>query len=888
MVDAAVGAIHPDRVGNTAAASAARELSLDLAAVFAGSQLRVSLPPTGEEDGSRTVYYGELVRATTVLTLPAVPTLLPAPGHAAGSDGRVASLPLAEAELGKLPSLLRVFLSGIQITLRGHHSTARQTVSELLYERHWRGTMHGNDFTLDNAADPAYSSGPSEIRSPLVGPGQEEGVFYDEAGGHWRLQWLTDVAAAYPRSKPRQGKYQLSAEARLRIAAAELAERAVTSSPQAPFCYSIADNRLFTHAADPHMLDVDLLQHYADGVFLPDETPQMRHEKIASRLSLLPLASIAPGSLGSAVQAPWSLSQGLAARLQRAKELEAAATAMDADITLASSATPSGSRGMDSGDIGASSQRPRRNSIPGQAADGSGANRVGNVASAIAEGVVIFLRRAQVTSDILPTVSVRMRTLSVPPIITHSDSKSETLPMRSLLLSVELENMGIQCPFIVQSLGIRIGESSQENTFGNGVDVLMPVAKPIGTGGEGGQGAADLFPVVLNPREQHNVLYSVTLDGLCEGDAHMLSELTNWVPRRPVNVSLLGRPTRELGAGQEAPLCTCESRWNGTLDLSVLQLEWRRRLFASSVVLHSAGRDPKQNQSQATRKVAGQKNMAASQLQASKRLPPRPSELPDTFQLPAPSHSDPGAMAAPVEPPSYLDQARERAREAVAGPKPSLPRRGATTYAFSWEREDRQRAAFDPHDVTTLSHTLLVNLELRTGHQRVDAPGAPTSSVPAQGNEELCLSLSQQNALCIRISLFNVSPQPTSLLVSWEGHSREEKPPSSGPFDGVEGTLTNLCFAYSQSSEQLLVQPECRCFPSGAAGSGPHGVRFSAFWTAVTDRHSTIHSSAARVVDLWVYAVAEGVYPVGHVCVKEERTGSSCILQDIGTVVVHK
>ena len=143
MVDAAVGAIHPDRVGNTAAASAARELSLDLAAVFAGSQLRVSLPPTGEEDGSRTVYYGELVRATTVLTLPAVPTLLPAPGHAAGSDGRVASLPLAEAELGKLPSLLRVFLSGIQITLRGHHSTARQTVSELLYERHWRGTMHG-------------------------------------------------------------------------------------------------------------------------------------------------------------------------------------------------------------------------------------------------------------------------------------------------------------------------------------------------------------------------------------------------------------------------------------------------------------------------------------------------------------------------------------------------------------------------------------------------------------------------------------------------------------------------------------------------------------------------------------------------------------------------
>ena len=154
------------------------------------------------------------------------------------------------------------------------------------------------------------------------------------------------------------------------------------------------------------MLDVDLLQHYADGVFLPDETPQMRHEKIASRLSLLPLASIAPGSLGSAVQAPWSLSQGLAARMQRAKELEAAATAMDADITLASSATPSGSRGMDSGDIGASSQRPRRNSIPGQAADGSGANRVGNVASAIAEGVVIFLRRAQVTSDILPTVSV--------------------------------------------------------------------------------------------------------------------------------------------------------------------------------------------------------------------------------------------------------------------------------------------------------------------------------------------------------------------------------------------------------------------------------------------------------------------------------------------------
>ena len=95
------------------------------------------------------------------------------------------------------------------------------------------------------------------------------------------------------------------------------------------------------------MLDVDLLQHYADGVFLPDETPQMRHEKIASRLSLLPLASIAPGFLGSAVQAPWSLSQGLAARMQRAKELEAAATAMDADITLASSATPSGSRGMD-------------------------------------------------------------------------------------------------------------------------------------------------------------------------------------------------------------------------------------------------------------------------------------------------------------------------------------------------------------------------------------------------------------------------------------------------------------------------------------------------------------------------------------------------------------
>ena len=143
------------------------------------------------------------------------------------------------------------------------------------------------------------------------------------------------MLTAYPRTKPGAAGVDISANAQLRLDTILLAQSVAADPPQFPAYYSATPSHPYIAAADPLMVDVDLLSTLTDGVCIPDETPLERHKRIADSMCLLPLSSLAPGTLTTDIVSPWHGASDLAARLKRAHEIESAAAASDADISLA-------------------------------------------------------------------------------------------------------------------------------------------------------------------------------------------------------------------------------------------------------------------------------------------------------------------------------------------------------------------------------------------------------------------------------------------------------------------------------------------------------------------------------------------------------------------------
>ena len=72
--------MHDDVVTPTLEFAEAREICIDIAALFAGSNFELALPPASLTSESHPcIFYDERVRVQLVMRLPSLPTLLPGP-----------------------------------------------------------------------------------------------------------------------------------------------------------------------------------------------------------------------------------------------------------------------------------------------------------------------------------------------------------------------------------------------------------------------------------------------------------------------------------------------------------------------------------------------------------------------------------------------------------------------------------------------------------------------------------------------------------------------------------------------------------------------------------------------------------------------------------------
>lgn len=591
--------VPADSFGPAAAAHTARALGADIGAAFANARLGIRLP---ESTGSpAAVCFDELFQVMTTLELPTLNS------SAAGEHS--ASLPLGSG--GSVPPLLHHLLSSLQLAIQctfvaGEHG-ARPT-----FVHQWRGDQRGGDTALDELARPAAK----DERQVLLADAEfAEGVFYDEGSGVWRVQWLSGVSIAYPRSKPGAEDIRVTAIAQLRLDMAKLARSVAAEPPQFPTYYSTGAAHPYFSAADPLVVDVDVLSTLTDDVCVPDETVLERHKRIANNMCLLPLSSLMHGALGTTIVSPWSGAQDLAARMQRMREVEAAAAAADADIALAP-----GSSGVSAG-----AETPREIAL----------------ASALLMGHVVLTQTTMAQIVAQPTLSVRIRTLHLPALAPISAPSEADYPMRSMLLSVELENAAAHVAFVVHGLEISITAPHRApgDVYDSG-EIRPVVLRAAAPGHE-----AHELPATLAPHDQTNVLYTVHLEGVHDGDTERLADLDTWPAQRSVRVVMYGGPERR---GASVP--SCASSWNGVLDLAALRREWQWRLFSCSVTLDAASAPHSHVVPRAPLR-AGDPSLAGARLGASGERSASRSHSQSHSPAPAPAAVYPwetGTQSAPV------------------------------------------------------------------------------------------------------------------------------------------------------------------------------------------------------------------------------------------------
>ncbi|KAI3628501.1 hypothetical protein CBS14141_000204 [Malassezia furfur] len=577
----------------TLAFAEARALCTDLAALYTGSSASLHVPGRAEER-SAAVHYDERVRAQLVLTLPSVPSKLPAPSEDA------AQATYATAADAGVPHLLRLLLSALQVSMHG----TREGHDVPLLTRSWHGARADAALVLRDEADRFAEA---DTRTPLTDAAFVGGIAFDAHAHAWRVAWLCDVVirmspstyAAYPSAEPGIDTVHLDAALALRLDLSRLVGRVDAPPPQTPFHFAAGEGHPFLSAEDPYVVDVDLLALYSEGVTVPDETAEQRHHHIASRLTLLPLSMLVPHATGVQLVAPFSQSTQLAQSMARAKDLENAAIASDADIALAPLAAANKAQHVDR------TARPtpaRQTSMPpARTADGPPAH---DVATAVMRGIVVLTRHAHAPLRVQPTMYVRMRSLN----------RAHTLPngARGVFLCIELESALRHGDVQVHDVDIAVGGPIAPDAASPALlaESITPVVAPA----EGGAA----WPIRLGPGAQYNVLYTVQLDNYGGAPGALASLVEQWSPRRETRVTVRTAIVRAEG---EAPV-TCASQWDGVLDLRTLQVEQYVRLVAEAAVYDATQYDADRAPPAPPALVAGDAAFAASALAAHAEPPP--------------------------------------------------------------------------------------------------------------------------------------------------------------------------------------------------------------------------------------------------------------------------
>ena len=665
--------MQDDVVTPTLALAEAREICIDIAALFAGSIFELALPPASLASESHPcIYYDERVRVQLVMRLPSLPTLLPGPREGLGNVDRLDN----DSSLS-IPPLLSTLLSYLHISLRGTMPSGASDAADAplasLFVHSWQRSPVPTDFCLRRSSLLRAPKADIPDIEPLRDASFVPGISYDLEKKGWTVRWWSDVSVPYTTMDVSVSKIQMEAVVQLRLDLARLSAEAQAPPPQMPFHYASNHMHPFSYSDDPYLIDVDLLSDLADQVKVLNESPQQRLDELSKRLTMLPLSMLAPGSLSTNITSPWGVSQFITEKQKELREQEAAARASDADIALAplapSSAPTSSLR-----------ECPRRSSTPSallaqESPHDFEAPETVDLATLASYGPVALTKVTTHTASVCASITVRMRTLSRSwP--THENT-------RAVMVCVELEALPMPSPFLLHAIHIDIGERSdlvRDVGFMPYQDTIEAIIKPL-------PGDASALPVRIGRFSQHNLLYTVQL---VPREPHMDPQtlghlLTTWDPRRCARVTLLGTPDR---GALTAPYSTCVSQWNGSMDVSLALLDLQRRSFAD-YVMHTSMQIPP--------------------------LPPareeRVCQVGDPAMSPHTLHQTRRALPVRLEETSAFSPYYER-----RPPEAEAPRR-----ALGWGESHAQHGGFDPTRVDTFDSCVLATVEARHVLRSADA-----------------------------------------------------------------------------------------------------------------------------------------------------------------------
>ena len=161
-----------------------------------------------------------------------------------------------------------------------------------------------------------------------------------------------------------------------------------------------------------------------------------------------------------------------------------------------------------------------------------------------------------------------MRTLFLPQLLpprsTH-DADEEDEGERRVALCVEVENpMDADSPaFEIETISVDVG--------GKGGKAFAELTCQPEQHARGTQSGRSVFPLTLEPIEQYNLLYAVSIATLPD-DRQDHDDLARTMGRgdeqRPVGITVIGRPVNREGDTAVYPTDKFSSRWNCTLDLA--------------------------------------------------------------------------------------------------------------------------------------------------------------------------------------------------------------------------------------------------------------------------------------------------------------------------------
>ncbi|WFD30951.1 hypothetical protein MSPP1_001977 [Malassezia sp. CBS 17886] len=821
--------------GHTLAFAEAKSLCADVAALFYGAHPQLRLPTGTDGDPDGPLYYDELVQTELALRLPPMPGRLPAP----------------EGGSAELPRLLRAFLASLRVAVSGRHAPA----GDVIFTKQWQLGPSGSSFWLQDAHESLDAPGSPEVRTPLRDASFAGGVSYDADAKVWRIAWLADMSVGYPRGNVHGRELALDAHVQLRIDFAQLMTFIDVVDTQPPFHFTSNALHPFTLSSDPYFFDVDLLATYGEGVYMPDETPEQRHDALARRLCTLPLSTLFPGTTGAPgpeLVCPWQQSQRLSLLQRRAREVDAVSRAGDVDIVIAAFETQTSAAMKKGQDMGLGG------GVLGESVHD--VRMAKDVATVATTGIIAFERHVQLTRRLLPIVLVRMRTLCEPHI--GPLGPSESLPRRALLLSVELASALPEGDFVIDSLDISIGAPVPTPDSGRAAhvyetnDITPTVSMIPPPNAPGGSAAAPAFPILLKPASQYALLYAVTLQCATTAPEDISRASASWAAQRLTRVTMLGAPRRRAATH---PPPSCVSHWDGAVDLSLEVMERRRRAFASAVVLETTGWNAADAPETLPRSPlgAGRQSLRASAL----ALPPLPPKHPP----PAAARRHAGFHGAePPQPRSYLSEARDRVqrgmerheRDADAGARPGGGGEGAgdgntnlrhalgagrggntdtsMRHAFAWGRDGLVPGSLDLGAVRSWDNVLMATVSA-VPH---DAHSEPVPDERGDSCGYLAVSKTTCRSIVLYISLFNVSPAPLRVIVSWR--------PAHG---AAEGSHALLC-----TSTDVSVGP--------------------------------IAASTSAAVQIPLQLVAQGLHKLGELHVRDCATGAVCRLSNLGSVLV--